>query len=375
MAKAYDAAGNTASASMTVSVSNGASGALTPSGPITLSGQSNVTIENLHITNPNGDCVTVSNGTNVTIRQSEIGPCGGNGIVVSGGNTINVFDNYIHPEGKLAGCCDVTDGIYASGTSNLAIQGNVIAYGEANIEAQNQIHLSVIGNFFLNPRGGGNSRGQNVQVWGNSTTVLVQNNYTLSSTDTATYAFAEVQEDSINFGSNISGVTAQGNYVTGGHSGSGCGLIADTGTLNVEFRSNMLLNTGQCGIGITDGMNAVVDSNKILNTTPVSGGGNTAIYVWKVNPSDPPCGPTQVTNNIASAITSSGSPNSYWNGGGCDPVTLTGNTFDAAAQQKLSPASVQLPPPAIPPLPETCAIASPFTNNASVPRCGSSSTP
>jgi hypothetical protein len=375
MAKAYDAAGNTASASVIVSVSNGASGALTPSGPINLSGQSNVTIENLHITNPNGDCVTISNGTNITIRQSEIGPCSGNGIVVSGGTTINVFDNYIHPEGKLAGCCDITDGIYASGTSNLAIQGNVIAYGEANIEAQNQSHLSVIGNFFLNPRGGANSRGQNVQVWGNSTTVLVQNNYTLSSTDTATYAFAEVQEDSINFGSNISGVTAQGNYVTGGHSGSGCGLIADTGTLNEEFRSNTLLNTGQCGIGITDGMNAVVDSNKILNTTPVSGGGNTAIYVWKVNASDPPCGPTQITNNIASAITSSGSPNSYWNGGGCDPVTLTGNTFDAAAQQSLSPASGQLPPPAIPPLPETCAIASPFTNNTSVPRCGSSSTP
>ena len=158
----------------------------------------------------------------------------------------------------------------------------MIVYGEANVEANNQTNISVIGNFFLNPRGGASSRGQNVQVWGNSTTVLVQNNYTLSSTDTSIFAFAEFQEDSINFGSNISGVTAKGNYVTGGHSNSGCGIIADTGTLSEQFLNNTILNSGQCGIGITDGANAVVDGNKILNTTPVNGGGNTAIYVWKL---------------------------------------------------------------------------------------------
>ncbi len=376
MAKAYDVAGKTASASVTVSVSNGGSGggggSLTPSGPITISGQSGVTIQNMHVTNPNGDCVTINNGTNITIRQSEIGPCGGNGIVITGGSTINVFDNFIHPEGPLSGCCDITDGIFANGSSNLAIQGNVIAYGEANIEATNQTNISVIGNFFLNPRGGANSRGQNVQVWGNSTTVLVQNNYTLSSMDTSIFAFAEFQEDSINFGSNISGVTAKGNYVTGGHSNSGCGIIADTGTLSEQFLNNTILNSGQCGIGITDGANAVVDGNKILNTTPVNGGGNTAIYVWKINASDPPCGPVQVSNNIASAIASDGTPNSFWNGGGCDPLTLTNNTFDAAAVQALSPVSQKMPPPPIPPQPKNCTVASPFTNNTSVPPCGGS---
>jgi acid phosphatase len=375
MAKAYDGAGNTATASVTVAVSNGGSGGgggLTPSGPITISGQSGVTIQNMHITNPNGDCVTINNGTNITILQSEIGPCAGNGIVISGGSTINVFDNYIHPEGALSGCCDVTDGIFANGTSNLAIQGNVIVYGEANVEANNQTNISVTGNFFLNPRGGANSRGQNVQVWGNSTTVLVQNNYTLSSTDTSIYAFAEFQEDSINFGSNISGITAKGNYVTGGHSPSGCGIIADTGTLSEQFLGNTLLNTGECGIGITDGVNVIVDGNKILNTNPVNGGGNAGIYVWKANPSDPPCGPVQVSNNIASAIALDGTPNSFWNGGGCDPVTMTNNTFDAAAAQALSPASQKIPPPLIPPQPRNCVIASPFTNNTTVPPCGGS---
>jgi acid phosphatase len=376
MAKAFDAAGNSATASVTVSVSNGGTGGLTPSGPVTVSGQSGVTIQNLHITNPNGDCVTVTNSTNITIRQSEIGPCKVNGVVVSGGNTISVLDNFIHPEGTLSGCCDVTDGVFTNGTSNLTIQGNVIAYGEANIEASGQTNLKVIGNFLLNPRGGADSRGQNVQVWANNSTTLVQNNYTLSSTDTNTYKFAEVQEDSINFGAFpagpfTTGVVVQNNYVTGGHSNSGCGMIADTGANSVQFLTNIIVNSGQCGIGIADGTNQVVDGNKILNTTPVSGGGNTGIYVWKVTSSDPACGPVQISNNVVSAIDSSGAANSFWNGGGCGTVTMTNNTFDAAALQALSPASQKLPPPPIPPQPANCAIASPFSNNTSVPACGS----
>ena len=119
----------------------------------------------------------------------------------------------------------------------------------------------------------------------------------------------------------------------------------------------------------------VVDGNKILNTTPVAGGGNTAIYVWKVNASDPACGPVQVSNNIASGVDASGNANSFWNGGGCEPVTLTNNTFDAAALAALSPAAQKIPPPLIPPQPKVCVIASPWTNNTTVPPCGGSSTP
>jgi Bacterial Ig domain/Right handed beta helix region len=377
MAKAYAAAGNAATASVTVTVSNTGGGAgPTPSGPITVSGQSGVVVQGLHITNPSGDCVTITNSTNITIRQSEIGPCSGNGIVINNGNTINIFDNYIHPEGRLAGCCDVTDGIFANGTQSLTVQGNVIAYGEANIEAQNQTNITIIGNFFLNPRNSG-SRGQNIQVFYGSSNALVEDNYTLASVDTTLYKFAESQEDSINFGGSATGnltngIIARNNYITGGHSAFGCGLIADTGVNRAQLLSNTLVDTGQCGIGIADGTNHVVDSNKVLNSAPVSGGGNNAIYVWKVTSSDPPCGPVQISNNIASAIASDGSANSFWNGGGCEPVTMTNNTFDAAAQQELSPATVKPPPPPIPPQPNTCVIASPFTNNTALPACGGS---
>src|SRR5579864_7593725 len=346
---------------------------LVASGPLNINGQSGTVLQNLHITNPNGDCLTLSNSSNITIRASEIGPCKGNGIVITGGTTISVLDNYIHPEGPLAGCCDVTDGIITNGTSNLTVQGNVIAYGETNIEAAGQTNIKIVGNFFLNPRGGANSRGQNIQVWNNNSGVTVQNNYTLASTDTTKYKFAEAQEDSINFGPSTSGIMVQGNYVTGGHSASGCGVIADTGVVSGQFLSNTFLNTGQCGIGITSGVNVVVDSNKILNTMPVSGSGNTAIYVWKTVSSDS-CGPVLVSNNIASAITTTGTPDSYFDGGGCAPVTLMGNTFDSAAAMLLSPPSSKLPAPPIPPGPANCVAPSPFSNNTAFAPCAPGTT-
>lgn len=357
---------------------------LPSSGPITVSGQTGVVIQGLHITNPSGDCVTITNSTSITIKESEIGPCSGNGIVVNGGSTINIFDNYIHPEGTLQGCCDYTDGIYAPGTTTgLTIQGNVIAYGESNIEAQYQTHLTVTGNFFLNPRNdvttsGNGDRGQNVQVYYGSTNVTVEHNYTLSSTNTTLYAFAENQEDSINFGgsssSSINGIIAQNNYITGGHSASGCGIIADESANSAQFLSNMLLDTGQCGIAIANGTNQTIENNQILNTTPVNGGGNTAIYVW--NQYSPACGPVLIENNTASALNypaSSDGYNSYWTNGGCGSITLVNNTFDAAATALLTPASSKLPPPPIPPQPYACVAVSPFTNNTSLPSCGGAS--
>jgi hypothetical protein len=347
---------------------------LTPSGPITITGQNGTVVENLHITNPNGDCVVITSSTNITIRRSEIGPCGGHGVNISGGNTIGIYDSYIHPEKPLAtGCCDTHDGVFADGTSNLSIQGNVIAYGESNIEVTNATTVTATGNFLLNPidsdpsqSADAQSRGQNFQAWGNNSNITVENNYALSSTDTSKYLFAENQEDSINFGL-TTGIVVRGNHITGGHSPSGCGLIADERANSAQFLNNTLLDTGQCGIGIASGTNAIVDSNRVLNRTPVPGGGNTAIYVW--NQYGSACGPVTISNNIAAEIRSDGTQSGFWNGGGCNKVTLTNNTFDDAAQALLGSVSQTMPPPQIPPKPKDCVVASPFTNNTSLPPC------
>jgi len=342
----------TSSASFTVSSST----TLKSSGPINLNGQSNVTLSGLHITSTTGDCVTLTNSSNITIQQSEIGPCAGNGIKISGGNTINIYDNYIHPDAPLYPCCDVSDGIFSSGANGLTIWGNVIAYGEANIEVQYADTVKVVGNFLLNPRNTSTgSRGENFQSWYGMSNVTVENNYTLASEDTTLYTFAANQEDSINLGY-ITTALVDNNYVEGGQSPSGCGIIADDSANSMTFSSNILVNTGECGIGVGSGTNQVVSGNQVINKTPVSGGGNTAIYVW--NQYSAPCGPVSVDNNIAAEVRSDGTISSFWNGGGCDPVSLSNNTWGQAAVNALTPAPA---PPAIPPQPYACPAPSPYT--------------
>lgn len=357
-------------------------GQMSDSGPITIDAQNGTVVQNLHITSRNGNCLTIINSSDITVKNSEIGPCGapdgsgdGNGISISGSNGVNVYDNYIHPETTTnRQCCDHRDGIFGSGgNQNIYIQGNVIAYGETNIEFTGGAtsNLNVIGNFLLNPRGPADPRGQNFQCWGADSSktcsnVTFQNNYASSSTDTTRYLYPENQEDSVNFGfTNTARVI--GNFITGGHSKSGCGLIADDAANNITIENNRLLNTGQCGIGIADGTTQIVQSNQVYNTTPVPGGGNTAIYVWKQYSS--PCGPTTVANNIADEIKPDGSHSGYWDGGGCN-ATLSGNKFGASAVGTLT-APGTLAPPEIPPTPKNCVVSSPYTNNtlSGLPSC------
>lgn len=187
------------------------------SGPLVIQNQSHQVYSGLAITSGRGqDCIQIMDSTDITIENSQIGPCGSNGVNISGGSKIEIYDSYIHTETKSPGCCDHNDGVFVQNAAGVTIQGNVIAYGESNIEAADgTAGLTVIGNFLLNPRGP-YPRGQNVQAWGASN-VLVKNNYALSSRDTKKYLYPEHQEDSISFGEG-SGFVARGNYVTGGHS-------------------------------------------------------------------------------------------------------------------------------------------------------------
>jgi hypothetical protein len=341
---------------------------LVDSGPIVIDGQNDAGVVGVHVTSTTGDCIRINGASHVTIRGSEIGPCAGNGIVVTGNSSyVVIADSYVHPEHPTSGCCDTGDGVFVSGATSVTLQGNVIAWGEANIEATAVSGLTVVGNFLLNPQNSG-SRGQNVQVWGNASGVDVEDNYALSSTDPK-WGAPEKQEDSINFGY-TDGPVAKNNYVTGGHSPSGCGIIADEAANGVQFVGNVLVDTGQCGIGISDGTNQLVDSNKVIDSTPVDGGGNTGIYVWKEYPEG--CGPVTISSDVSSALKPDGVTESgYWNGGGCDPVTLTNDTWDQAARAQLTPVAQKLPPPLIPPKPMSCVAPAPFVTQMGWPRCAS----
>ncbi|HEY6463676.1 MAG TPA: right-handed parallel beta-helix repeat-containing protein [Polyangiaceae bacterium] len=341
---------------------------LVGAGPIVISGETDASVVGVHVTSTTGDCITVTGSSHVSIRGSDIGPCAGNGVVVTGSSSdVTIADSWIHPEHPTSGCCDTGDGVFVSGADTVTLQGNVIAWGEANLEATSVTHLTVVGNFLLNPQNSG-SRGQNVQVWGSSSDVDVEGNYALSSTDPK-WGMPEEQEDSINFGF-TDGIVAKGNYVQGGHSPSGCGIIADEAANGVQFLSNVLVDNGQCGIGISDGTTQVIDSDQVIDSTPVDGGGNTGIYVWKQYAE--PCGPVTISNSTSSALkpdmtTESG----YWNGGGCDPVTLTNDTWDQAARAALTPVAQKLPPPLVPPKPLACLAPSPFVTQVGFPPCAS----
>jgi hypothetical protein len=353
--------------------------ALTPSGPIVINGQNGTVITGLKIASTRGDCVQIINSTNVTISNSEIGPCGTNlatansrGVYIKGGTKNSVYDSYIHVDNLASGCCDSHDGVLVDGSTYVTIQGNVIAYGESNIEINGapSDHVSVVGNFLLNPQNAG-SRGQNVQSWPASpsspnTNIVVSGNYTLSSTDTSKYLHPENQEDSMNFGF-TNGIIAMSNYIVGGHSGSGCGIVGDDGANDASFLNNVLTNTGQCGIGIANGVGYTVFGNKILNLTPVPGAGNVALYVW--NQYGTACGAVALSDNIADELTTRGAHNPYWNAGNCGAVTEVNDNFGQSAYNYLYPMSATNPPPAIPPEPKSCVAVSPYTTNMSLPSC------
>jgi Right handed beta helix region len=334
-------------------------------GPIVIRNQHDRVYKSLQVSGAH-DCLEVTDSSGITIETSEIGPCGGNGIVVSGSNDVRIYDSFIHPQTRSKGCCDRNDGVLVENSSDVVIQGNVIAYGESNVEApQGVSKLAVVGNFLLNPRGPF-PRGQNVQAW-NVRNVLVRNNYTLSSRNRRRFLYPDDQEDSINFGKG-SNFVAQENYVTGGHSASGCGLIADDGANNVRLIDNRVVNSGGCGIGIASGATQIVKRNRVINRNPVKDAGNTAIYVWNQY-KGVACGPVTVSDNVAAEVRRDGTQSGFWNGGGCDPVKLAGNIWNKAAEKLLLPVRVKMPPPLIPPQPRSCVIESPYSTQTRWPAC------
>src|ERR1700729_2799222 len=168
-----------------------------PERSIVLRHQHHRVLTGLRISSSRGDCLRIWDSSDITVEASEIGPCGGNGVSIRGGSDIRVYDSYIHPETLSSGCCDRNDGVLVQQATSVTIRGNVIAYGESNVEVlERATGVAIAGNFLLNPRGPF-PRGQNVQVWGASD-ASVRDNYTLSSRNTRRFLYPDDQEDSIN---------------------------------------------------------------------------------------------------------------------------------------------------------------------------------
>jgi nitrous oxidase accessory protein NosD len=333
----------------------------TASGPMVIDGEEDVILDALHITSTEGDCLIIRNSKRITLTNSEIGPCKGRGVLVHDSSDVKILDSYIHSEFPVTGCCDKGDSVFVYSSSKLHIQGNVIAYGETNVEMLGVKDAKVIGNFLLNPLGP-HPRGQQVQVWSQgaarSSDIVIEKNYALSSQDDE-YKMKDGQHDAINIGF-TDRATVRENYVSGGRSESGCALLVDSSANSIQLLSNKLVDVGQCGIGIGSGTNHVVDGNRIYSDgLDKPKAGNTALYVWKQYSGA--CGPVRISNNVAVTKRANGTLSSYWDGGGCGPVTLTNNTFDKAALDALSSFKERFPPPPIPPLHHTKRAVTPYS--------------
>ena len=143
--------------------------------------------------------------------------------------------------------------------------------------------------------------------------------------------------------------------------------MADTFSNDGKILGNHLLNTGQCGIGITDGSHTA-SGNKVYNTNPVTGGGNSAIYVSHLGQSST-CGPITITDNVADEIKKDGFHSGWWNAGNCGTIDISTDTFSAAADSLLTPVSEVFVAPLIPPEPKNCVAKSPYSTQTSSSPC------
>ncbi len=345
------------------------------SGALTIAGKNNVTISGVKIANPNGDCVVIANSRNVTIERSEIGPCHGRGIFVDGSAGVFVYDNYIHVEDPTPGCppCDIRDNILTRNSSNLAIQGNVLAYGESNIELSvGTQDATVTGNFLLNPRAP-HPRGVQFQAV-SSSNVKVVDNYSLSSNDTAKYLYPSQQQGAFDF-FETHDFEARRNYVVGGQARNGCGMTIDKGANRGRVVDNIMVDSGQCGIVVASGSGHVVKGNKILDLIPVvESPGNIGIIVE--NFTDAPCGATgpadriRIADNIVYQRRPEGKPEMHmFDKHNCGTIDYANNITGAAAYARLYPMAKTNPAPLIPPRPHACVARSPYSTQTSAPPC------
>ena len=257
-------------------------------GPIVIRRESNVVIENLHISNPGGTCVTVTRSSNVTIRNSTIGPCGGEAVYLSDVDTAQVTGNYIS---------GTNNGVLVHRSDSVAVDGNAFVNAGRNFVQFDKVNgpdSSISDN-----------RGQN-ELGGS------------------------IVEDMINLyqsnGTAGSPIRIVGNHLrNGGPSGYGSGImLGDGGGSHQIAQGNRLVNPGQVGIGVASGDGIRVIDNLIYSSA--QSWSNVGLYVW--NQYDSGCSSIEVAGNLVNWTAADGYSNGFWNGGGCD-LNEYGNNWGA----------------------------------------------
>lgn len=263
--------------------------ARTASGPIDISGESNVVIENVHVSNPGGTCITVTNSANVTIRNATIGPCGDEAVYLSDVDTAHITDNYIS---------DTGNGVLIHRSDSVAVDGNAFVNAGRNFVQFDKVNgpgSSISRNRGQNELGGSNAEDM---------ISLYQSNGTAGSP-----------------------ILIVGNHLrSGGPSDSGSGImLGDGGGAHQIVEANVLVNPGQVGIGVASGSDVKIRGNLIYSDAqPWS---NVGLYVW--NQYGSTCDDIEVTGNQVNWTSAGGYDNAYWGGGGCSHLNVHDNNWSA----------------------------------------------
>jgi hypothetical protein len=262
---------------------------LIASGPIVISGESDVVISGLHISNPNGRCVDIRNAsTNIVIENSEIGPCKDEGIYIDSSENITIRDTYIH---------DTTGvGIRTYRAERIHVTSNQIERVASGVYAGNSKQVDVNNNYILNVRGP-YPRGQIVQfAYVNGPGNRINNNIGINEIGES-YA-----EDTINLyrssGAPNDYIQVNGNIlVGGGPSKSGGGiLLGDNESAYAIADGNILVNPGATGIKIASGHHLILTNNKVFSDRKKFT--NTAVPIgYQAKTQDMICHSLEVSNN------------------------------------------------------------------------------
>ncbi len=253
---------------------------LKSSGPVVISGKSNVVIRGLKIKNPNGPCVKITNSTNVTIENSDIGPCKNEGVYILTSTNVKIQQNYIY---------EVSTGVNA-------VQSKII---------------NVNHNKFLNMNGP-MPRGQ-----------FVQFNNVLGSGNRVNYNYGvnvlgeSHAEDAISMyqsgGTSADPLQIKYNYIRGGGpSASGGGIMLGDGGkgTNIHASFNVIVNPGQYGMAIGGSKLITMIGNKIYGAKQSFT--NVGMQVKNYYPKVGACSDHLISGNKVYWISSEGAKNSYW---------------------------------------------------------------
>jgi len=256
------------------------------SGSISLNGAHDQIINGLLIQSSSGICINLNNCNNITIRNCKLGPSSNTGIQLMNCTNITIDSCYIS---------NVSTGLYALRGTSIKFTNNIVKNVQGPFPQGQMLQ-------FDNVKGAGNqilnNKCENVAGSSNPEDVIsmYQSNGTASDP-----------------------ITISGNWIRGGGpSKTGSGIVlGDKGGSYLVAKDNILVNTGNCGIGIAGGSNIQVINNKVYSSkTSVS---NVGIYIW--NQSNSGCSLNTISGNQVNWTNAAGAPNNNWNEGNCGTVS------------------------------------------------------